>query len=223
MPSPLPPSKWPAGGKVDNVYCRLVELENTVLNQLQDPTILGKLTEKKTAEIKLIQVRAVGHLMHVAPAPWCDRLAEALASAVEWGTTMLQIADLYINHIFRLLRTDHHRTPANDSHPSASRPSFDDERREIELQLENPPNSHKEAKERALMRDGYRCVLSGKVDLDSLSESVAAGQSIAPAADSQVCLTQCCHIFSRTVNTNIDDRAKAGCADQPANILRSKL
>ncbi|KAI0748669.1 hypothetical protein C8Q80DRAFT_1173053 [Daedaleopsis nitida] len=144
--------------------------------------------------------------MHVAPAPWCDRLADALASA-EWGTTMLQIADFYINYLFRLLRTSNHQPPANDSHPS--RQSFDDKRREIEIQLEKPPSSHKEAKERALMRDGYRCVSNGKIDADSLLESMAAGQPIAPAADPQVCLTRCCHIFSRTVNANIDvDKAK---------------
>ncbi|KAI0748659.1 hypothetical protein C8Q80DRAFT_1271036 [Daedaleopsis nitida] len=199
------------------IPCRLVELEQEILNQLQDPTILGKLMEKKTTETKLNQVRVVGHLMHVAPAPWCDRLADALASA-EWGTTMLQIADFYINNLFRLLRTDHHRTPANTSRPS--RQSFDNKRREIELQLEHPPSSHREAKERALMRDGYRCVLNGNIDADSLLESMAAGQPIAPAADPQVCLTRCCHIFSRTVNANIDvDKAKREYAASARAVL----
>ena len=98
MPSQLPPSKWPEGGQIDGIYSQLLEMEKTILDELKKPTIMAKPKEKET---QLIQVRVVGHLMHVAPAPWCDRLAEAL-SITDSGIRILQVADLYINHLFRL-------------------------------------------------------------------------------------------------------------------------
>ena len=55
----------------------------------------------------------------------------------------------------------------------------------------------------ALIRDGYRCCLSGLYDLDSVEawDDVAAMAELAQTGSTR---TQCCHIFSEGTFQSVD-------------------
>ncbi|KAN0140517.1 hypothetical protein V8E53_001726 [Lactarius tabidus] len=71
------------------------------------------------------------------------------------------------------------RTPKGSSHPS--RPSFDKTKDEMLAAIKEAPKNHPAAKEQALIRDGYRCVVSGIYDSIADSEDSEEKLSITKA------------------------------------------
>ncbi|KAK7034709.1 hypothetical protein VNI00_012116 [Paramarasmius palmivorus] len=58
------------------------------------------------------------------------------------------------------------RTPPSSYHPS--RPSSDKDKEKMELEIKEAPKDHKEAKRQALIRDGFKCVVTGIYDRRAL-------------------------------------------------------
>ncbi|KAJ8691654.1 hypothetical protein PTI98_011204 [Pleurotus ostreatus] len=92
------------------------------------------------------------------------------------------------------------QTPDSSSHPS--RPSFDEDAAALETAIQEAPRDHSTAKRHALIRDGYRCLITGRYDraaekkLDITPEElVAYGGLIA---------TQCAHIIPIPASTHFD-------------------
>ncbi|KAF5376150.1 hypothetical protein D9615_007748 [Tricholomella constricta] len=54
------------------------------------------------------------------------------------------------------------RTPNSSAHPS--RPSFEAVKRQLKVDIREAPKNHKDAKDRALIRDNWRCVATGLID-----------------------------------------------------------
>ena len=115
-----------------------------------------------------------------------------------------------------LVRRNKGRTPTPRSHPSA--PSFDFQKQAFSGLLETTPSKHDKAKkkvhmyaplilsrisslpEQALFRDGYRCILSGKLDFTSVNANL-----VVPKPGEKETTTEASHIFDRSTNEDLDD------------------
>ena len=110
-------------------------------------------------------------------------------------------------------------TPSNH----ASRPSFDTLADMINDTLEESPQSHAEAKKhvglvlfslsrnsrsshpgQALIRDGYRCVVTKSYDIASVMKIRELKQTVDSDPSAQGDSTYCAHIFSESTNSNIE-------------------
>ncbi|KIM79419.1 hypothetical protein PILCRDRAFT_823348 [Piloderma croceum F 1598] len=112
--------------------------------------------------------RVLGYMLQELP--WCDGRSK-MASEVNSCVSEQHLVDLgmfYINHFLRSFRSAKGPTPAPSEHPS--RPSFDDERDMNSDVIAAAQQDHRTSKKQALRRDGYRCMLSGKVDSASVLE-----------------------------------------------------
>ncbi|KDR74456.1 hypothetical protein GALMADRAFT_141492 [Galerina marginata CBS 339.88] len=92
-----------------------------------------------------------------------------------------------------LVRSNKGRTPTPRSHPSA--PSFDIQKQAFSGFLEKTPSKHD-----ALHRDGYRCILSGKLDFTSVNAKL-----VVPKPGEKETVTEASHIFYRSTNEDLDD------------------
>ncbi|EDR00730.1 uncharacterized protein LACBIDRAFT_313190 [Laccaria bicolor S238N-H82] len=102
----------------------------------------------------------------------------------------------YRNHLFRVFRSNRGSIPScSDESDPPSRPSLDVVRDRI-LSDTRTPTTEGSAHANALMRDGYRCMLTGEYDYISLEDHPELEEH-APA-DHETCFAECAHIFSET-------------------------
>ena len=110
------------------------------------------------------------------------------------------------------------RTPVASRHPS--RPTFDNHKEWLQPLLMEAPQDHQSAKNKvgphhdlgislqiqllvqALVRDGFRCVISGKYEATSYDQSEGLPQKVA-AEDQLATPTRCAHIFPDFTNAQI--------------------
>ncbi|KZT19818.1 hypothetical protein NEOLEDRAFT_1172850 [Neolentinus lepideus HHB14362 ss-1] len=104
---------------------------------------------------------------------------------VEVGhSKVIQLGLSYSNQLLRVCRSDTGPTPTPSS--DVSHPSFDAMMVDSTINgMKTAPKSKSEAKIQALVRDGYRCMISGILDYDSVGDQ-----------DVPVTMTQCAHLFS---------------------------
>lgn len=114
------------------------------------------------------------------------------------------------------------RTPTPSGHVSC--PSFDRKQEFIKANLVSTPTSHSQLKinvrheiclvthfddpsAQALIRDGYRCMVTGKFDSDSLSKitELAIEFRSYQSARKDYGTTNCCHIIPASTNMNLVD------------------
>ncbi|KAG8694598.1 hypothetical protein FRC08_008379 [Ceratobasidium sp. 394] len=112
-------------------------------------------------------------------------------AVVNWGGYFIQ----YFTKYFKTRR----RHPTPSDHPS--RPDLDALRDEILASLDEAPQDYHNAKQQALIRDGYRCMLSGAVDTRSYMRSATLQRTL----DVNVAPTECAHILPQYVNQGLDD------------------
>ncbi|KAF8877656.1 hypothetical protein CPB84DRAFT_1794761 [Gymnopilus junonius] len=123
-----------------------------------------------------------------------------------------QLAQLYSDHLLRIFRRTKGHTPTPRSHPSA--PSFDFQRDRLAELLLKTPSSHVDAKEQALIRDNYRCVVSKRVDITSKKKGWTTNQP-----NEYVTKTHLAHIFDRSTNEDMQDRSKSVYAASAHAVL----
>ncbi|KAH9910957.1 uncharacterized protein B0H18DRAFT_842565, partial [Fomitopsis serialis] len=105
-----------------------------------------------------------------------------------------RLATLYINHYLHCFRAVKGRTSTPSTRPS--RPSFDDMHESLKYLLEDSaPQDHTTAKQKAFIRDGYRCMLTGAFDMFSVERK----PHILPA-NAPITITHAAHIFSGSAN-----------------------
>lgn len=117
------------------------------------------------------------------------------------------------------VRANKGRIPTPSNH--ASRPSFDRIADVIKATLVEAPQSHTEAKKnvrldlsfhessltdtcQALIRDGYRCIVTGKYDARSVREIQELNDLILSDPSLRREPTQCAHIFAESTNSSIE-------------------
>ncbi|EIM91014.1 uncharacterized protein STEHIDRAFT_152697 [Stereum hirsutum FP-91666 SS1] len=205
---PLPrPNSFNTGTELvlHTAYSRCLDFETNVLANPAALPQTGKLSP-------LICARLIGRLLLEAPTD--DGRANVASEIVRCqdDTNLQNMANLYKDHFIRCFYKTNGRTPAPSSHPSA--PSFDLKKDEIRALLLATPSSHDVAKAQALERDGYRCIISRRLD----SGSVFAGLVLDDGVSMGV-VTHCAHIFDRSTNENFDDSAKEPYAASVHAIL----
>ncbi|EGO29879.1 hypothetical protein SERLADRAFT_445648 [Serpula lacrymans var. lacrymans S7.9] len=99
----------------------------------------------------------------------------------------------YRNNLMRVFRFNTGPTPPSSAH--ASPPSFEKHKEVILSAMVNAPGTKGEAKKRALLRDGYKCMISGAYDYDSCLKYPEIEEL---AANNVATNTQCAHLFSET-------------------------
>ncbi|KAJ6556459.1 hypothetical protein B0H19DRAFT_1152648 [Mycena capillaripes] len=126
----------------------------------------------------------------------------------------LQTLGLYYrNHLIRVFRSNGGPIPKQSEHPS--RPSLDVVRDRIITENKTPTTAGS-ARKNALLRDGYRCMLTGQYDLDSADLHPELNDRAA-ANGVNMAVTQCAHIFSETAQ---DGEQKTDYAASAMAILR---
>ncbi|KAJ6597188.1 hypothetical protein DFH09DRAFT_904366 [Mycena vulgaris] len=139
-----------------------------------------------------------------------QEIASALAGAPEAdNATISKLGLYYRNHLIRVFRSDGGPLPTASDHPS--RPSLDRVRDQIVLDMAKTPKTKPDAKKQALVRDGYRCTVTGDYDFDSckkhpelLAKAQATGQAMFA--------TQVAHIFSESAQDGDKAPEYAGSA-----------
>lgn len=72
----------------------------------------------------------------------------------------------------------------------------------------------------ALIRDNFRCMLSGSVDVGSMDKNDQLLEEVAKNS-LRTAATECCHIFSESTNDGLDKEAKVSfdCSRSFPNVL----
>ncbi|KZP08073.1 hypothetical protein FIBSPDRAFT_840587 [Athelia psychrophila] len=114
---------------------------------------------------------------------------------------MIQLAKLYQDHLLRPFRQQKCHTPTPSYHPS--HPSFEDERYFYADIADSAPKDHSQAKQQALFRDGFQCMVTRVFD-DRYVESLTPEQQAALPLTAPPQPTNACHIFPPSTNTGLD-------------------
>ncbi|KIJ23301.1 hypothetical protein M422DRAFT_196102, partial [Sphaerobolus stellatus SS14] len=149
----------------------------------------------------MIYCRILGYLLLHAPSDKAFSVVRREIDACEEKSDrLLQVGAIYYDHYIRAFRSNKGKIPTPSNH--ASRPSFDTLADMIKDLLEEAPQNHSGAKANALVRDKFRCPISGIVDETSFLKNSELRQMVA-REKLRIGNTQCAHIISESTNTNI--------------------
>ncbi|KAH7333911.1 hypothetical protein B0J17DRAFT_721147 [Rhizoctonia solani] len=142
---PLPPlgNQFLGDEAFLNAYARLIPLESE----------------------SVVLVRILGYMLLEAPSPDGRTYMANEINRCRSKEEILNLGYFHLSHFIRYFKFTSREPRTPSTHPS--RPSFEDVRRQIAESLVPAPTSYAEAKRQALVRDNYRCVISGAVDLNS--------------------------------------------------------
>ncbi|THH20036.1 hypothetical protein EW146_g1228 [Bondarzewia mesenterica] len=160
----------------------------------------------------LICARFLGYMILEAPT---DRGRDNCANEIKDCAdeeTLMKLANLYINDHVRCssetaVKSAKGRTPTPSEHPS--RPSFDDTQEALKYLLQQAPQNHTTAKSKALIRDSYRCTLTGHYD----KACYLSMNTIRRKVDScglRVAVTEAAHIFPESMNARVSGENEGG-------------
>ncbi|KAJ4488738.1 hypothetical protein C8J55DRAFT_423240 [Lentinula edodes] len=165
----------------------------------------------KDNKAKLVSLRVLGYLVLLAPGPDHKALAE-IATAVRTtdSSDLYVLGEIYSDCFVRsFYKFKGSRTPFTPSHPS--RPSFDARVQEIKATILQAPKNHSEAKDKALVRDGYRCVVTGIIDT-----KCKGFFDLTELKNSGTLRTECAHIMPEATYFDLD---KGKTKDYSASVL----
>ncbi|TFK32193.1 hypothetical protein BDQ12DRAFT_692868 [Crucibulum laeve] len=114
---------------------------------------------------------------------------------------LLAVGKLYFDDYIWAFRANRSRirTPSTQS----SRSSYDSSAKRIGTTLVEAPQSYADAKSNALIRDRYRCVVTGKYDWPTVSGNRELQEVFRSDPDAKMAFTQCAHIFTESSNLSI--------------------
>ncbi|KAH8082004.1 hypothetical protein BXZ70DRAFT_995927 [Cristinia sonorae] len=108
---------------------------------------------------------------------------------------LYELGQQYRNFLMRLFHFNH--DPVESPAPE-SPPSFEAEKRTIVERLENTEKTNTEIKKLALFRDGYRCLLSGVYDRDTIDKNLDFANQYFAWKVHRNSWTQCAYILPDT-------------------------
>ncbi|KAJ7221793.1 hypothetical protein B0H12DRAFT_1151687 [Mycena haematopus] len=135
------------------------------------------------------------------------RLLAEISSCLGLGTdkkvhaAIYELGLFYRNHLLRVFRSDGGPVPSVSQDPS--RPSMELVRERFIEDIKTP-STKPDARKYALLRDGYRCVLTGAYDLESCDNYPELGARADSEGAIQTTL-QCAHIFSESAQEGDKD------------------
>ncbi|KAF9555074.1 hypothetical protein CPC08DRAFT_781926, partial [Agrocybe pediades] len=165
----------------------------------------------------LVYIRILGYLLHFIPSrTGLDSLARQIKECSS-DNDLLQLGQTYYDQYLRPFKFNRGRTSGSPRSSPMSRPSFDtlDDMMTAYLTGDATPESFTTAKRKvgasyhkerlpALVRDGFRCVISGSYDSDALdANEQLRNQRLAQKPLPRRVYTECVHIFPASVNQDI--------------------
>ncbi|KAJ3564942.1 hypothetical protein NP233_g7959 [Leucocoprinus birnbaumii] len=157
---------------------------------------LEKATTTDTQPEHLIYARILGYLMLEGPTDQAGvTMAQGIISCVT-DTDIFELGKKYMHCYLRVLMS---RRPTHFDSSEVSRPSYDAVQGMLKTKLFQAPEDHQTAKRDALIRDGYRCPLTGAYDRTSL-KSYPEVRRMALEAAKPAYRLHCAHIFPNFVN-----------------------
>ncbi|TFY66796.1 hypothetical protein EVG20_g4297 [Dentipellis fragilis] len=190
-PAAMPPIPLPSLKDKGNPLhsARERELYESVLEAEQQAV------QRKTG-IDIVSARLVGYLLLYPIGRSNNRFVDEVAACSEkeggFINNIYALGQLCVEHIVCLFLR--HRQRASAPSEQLSKSAFDRVRREIQIHLRQSPRNHDDAKMQALLRDDYRCIISGKLDIECVMESLVS----IPQGE-YTTTTECCHIFPESL------------------------
>ncbi|KAK0219685.1 hypothetical protein EDD85DRAFT_780310 [Armillaria nabsnona] len=155
----------------------------------------------------VILARALGYLILKAPSDSGRTVVtvEILSVPQDAYDKLAELAEYWIDRLIcsQLIPCTIVKYSKGPTSVPSSRPSFDGSQRMLDDLLQKPPGRGT-AKQKALVRDQYRCVLTGASDATSFENIPGVAQS----ASIRVAPTQLAHIIPESMNENLHDPKK---------------
>ncbi|KAG6327190.1 hypothetical protein ID866_11899, partial [Astraeus odoratus] len=95
-------------------------------------------------------------------------------------TKLMEVAGVYLHGFIRAFKWSSGPTPAPSEHPSS--PSFEDARAYSMELMQEGKLDHRKARDAALHRDNYRCVITGKLNIPQGGSTYVEAAHIIPEA-----------------------------------------
>ncbi|OJA13881.1 hypothetical protein AZE42_05401 [Rhizopogon vesiculosus] len=202
MQSPLPPNTYPEGLWWEG-YNICLESESKAISALLPLSVPSR----------LVCARFLGYMIHEAPTDrGRDNISRKIIDCVD-DDELVKLVRFYIAHFVHWARAGR-ESRSHFWYPSHL--SFTEIQQRMLHLLHEVPQSHDEARERALFRDGYRCVLTGIYDSTTYlkrKELRKAGDM--NYANSDACLrvtpTHPAYILPQTMNVSILASSECEC------------
>ncbi|KAK2466535.1 hypothetical protein APHAL10511_001397 [Amanita phalloides] len=189
---PLVPQRVQDRLDVVSAYNMLRRLETTILAEIDHAT------SSVVTDVDLMYCRIVGHFFHHVPSDrGLGNLVREVGSTNGDRQKLLDVGKLYYDHAFRLSickRTDSFAISSSFSPIIQYRGRNDQEH--AGRGLNEPRDSKEKGVLKALVRDGFRCVISGRYD----RESVRRSRVLDETPGIEVTETECAHILSESTN-----------------------
>ncbi|KIJ55227.1 hypothetical protein M422DRAFT_23837 [Sphaerobolus stellatus SS14] len=180
-------------------------------------TGIDDMHDVKQSRRSMIYCRILGYLLIHAPSDEAHKTVELeIVSCEEKKDALLELGELYYEHFIRAFRSNKDEIPSNHS----SLASFDTIADMTKDLLEEAPQNLSNAKKRALVRDGFRCLITGRVDENYALKNHELLQKVT-CEKLRTAYTQCAHIISEFISSGITEGSdKSQCAATVWAILK---
>ncbi|KAK0458291.1 uncharacterized protein EV420DRAFT_1309047 [Desarmillaria tabescens] len=180
--------------------CRIVE--KNIMRQIDETALESEL---KLLNKYLVDVRILGYLLTFGPTIEAISHVADTTICCEDDDAVVKQGNFFDRYLLRTFRKKEVRTPSMSL--DSSRPPFNNIQEMIKEDLIERPMNHSQAKKSALIRDNFRCVLSGAVDMFSYLENEEIEAQV-HAQSLIVQETQCSHIFFQSTDISLSEDAK---------------
>ncbi|KAF5359876.1 hypothetical protein D9756_003615 [Leucocoprinus leucothites] len=183
-----------------DIWKKLLEAEKTALEDAE--------SSKAKYNDPVIGIRLLGfflkdfsaHTLDFGLAPYarlCREITSCFNKSDEEAiyNALVELGLMYRNHLLQVFRsnTGGRHTPSRH----VSRPSFDVVKEKILEELGKAPQTKKSVRKQALLRDGYRCAITGVYDVQSCID-IDEIEAAADRGGSITLETEVAHIFSES-------------------------
>ncbi|KIJ30487.1 hypothetical protein M422DRAFT_36550 [Sphaerobolus stellatus SS14] len=212
LPSQLPRNLQEFAHAV-SAYNSCLHLESTI------QTDIDGMHDVNQSRRSMIYCRILGYFLIYAPSDQARRTIELeIVSCKNKRDALLELGELYYGHFILAFRSNKGKTPTPSN--LSSRASYDTIAEMTKDLLEEAPQNHSSAKKRALVRDGFRCPVTGRVDEDYVLKNHELYQKVT-REKLRTAYTQCAHIISEFISSGITEGSdKSQCAATVWAILK---
>ncbi|KAF8138929.1 hypothetical protein EV363DRAFT_553096 [Boletus edulis] len=203
MPTPLP--------KLDSPEVQRIADEDSD-NLSAYKICLDYEEELATFKDKLRYVRIIGFLLLHTPNRGVRSEVTKSIHSCKRSSDLADFGAFFERNVIVPFKKYRGRTPEPSEHPS--RPFFEVENDEVKVDITRAPKSHKDAKYHALIRDNWRCIVTGTLDR-RVPERIAQFDPTTVAVN-----TRCAHIFPEATYFGVEPKSKENNKlDYSASVL----
>ncbi|KAH7886546.1 hypothetical protein F5I97DRAFT_1867971 [Phlebopus sp. FC_14] len=184
-------------------------------NGLSAYDVCLRLEKNATTDEGRMHARILGYLILHAPSHMAQsEVVKVIHSCAEDQKKLFDLGQCFRLWFIRPFKKSKGPTPRSSDHPS--RPSFDRVKEDLKAQIKEAPKDRKGAKTQALIRDGYRCPVTGLYDMIASKQSLVDGRSIKEAGGAVH--TELAHILPESTYFDIS-KASTDKKDYSASVL----